>query len=179
MKFRVYGPYTVGRENKVITEETSNNYFSCVEASGEDWRIACGCYILATATSGGGWTPWYVGMTETKQLHKASLKDRNIKKFNTTLIKIASAKAKVFLLPKMTPSGGFSKNKEGIAELEKMLIGLAFQYNPDLLNTSETKYWKKTELEGVMNPSPGRATDNAVRLRETLGLQKPFGKPLD
>jgi len=79
----------------------------------------------------------------------------------------------------MTPSGGFSKNKEGIAELEKMLIGLAFQYNPDLLNTSETKYWKKTELEGVMNPSPGRATDAAVKLRETLGLQKPFGRPLD
>jgi len=43
----------------------------------------------------------------------------------------------------MTPSGGFSKNKEGIAELEKMFIGLAFQYSPDLLNTSETKYWEK------------------------------------
>ena len=176
MKFDVYGPYPIKREGKVVTQKTCDAYLESVEDD-YDWSNARGCYILAV-TAGGGWTPWYVGKAAKTSLHKTSLKSRNIVLFNEALKDKSKAKPVTFLLPKITPKGAFSTNQRGIAELERMLIGLAFQQNPDLLNKSQTKCWKITELVGVMNTSAPKATQAAVRLRKTLGLKKPFGKPL-
>lgn len=176
MKFEVCGPYEIGREHKVITEKTCRTYLDSVEFDG-DWVNARGCYILAV-TAGGGWTPWYVGKAAKTSLHTTALKHRNIVIFNEVLKKQGKAKPVVFLLPKKTPSDKFSTNSTGIAELETMLIGLAFQQNHDLLNISQAKQWKKTELVGVMNTS-AHATRAITKLRKTLGLKKPFGKLLD
>ena len=175
MKFDVYGPYTVRRENKQITKTTREGYLQLVESGGENWQQSRGCYILAVSSGKGGWNPWYVGMAEKTSLHKEALSVTNIVNFNEVLKKKTSATPAVFLLPKLTPAGKFSTDKNRIADLETMLIGMATMTNSQLLNISKTKIWKQTEIAGVMNTSTIRATNSAMLLRKTLSLKNSIG----
>lgn len=175
IQFAVYGPYPIplGGRGAIVDD----NQFWVEVVDDEKLANACGCYIFAAQTSGSPHPlPWYVGMTK-RTFKKEVLHGGNMTKFTNVLQDWKRIKPLLFLLPRLKPQGGFSADKRRIADLEKVLIGLSYQQNPDIINKSDTKIWRSTEIVGIMNTSAPRARDAAMRLRETLGIEKPIGKP--
>lgn len=175
IQFAVYGPYPIplGERGAIVDD----NPFWNEIVNDDKLANACGCYIFAAQTSGAPHPlPWYVGMTK-RTFKKEVLHGVNMTKFTKILQNWYKITPYLFLLPRLKPQGGFSTDKRRITDLEKVLIGLAYQQNPDIINKSDTKIWRSTEIVGIMNTSVSRAPRAAMRLRETLGVKEAIGKP--
>lgn len=80
---------------------------------------------------------------------------------------------RLIFIPLMTNSGSFAKrnNSKAIHMLENMLIGMAIQRNPYLMNVSQTKFLRHMCVPGVINTRQGQARSNAVqKLKKALGI---------
>ena len=175
MRFKVYGPYEIPRGNKgLIVKGSLDTFWDDIENENEGLTSACGCYVLATKTSGGTTaTPWYIGKAEKSKFSTESLNSDKIEKFNDALDDKKRAKPVLFLLAQITPAGKFRKPTAGkrraIGELESLLIGMAIKKNPDLINISGTKMLRDLEVIGFLNSKPLAKRGASKKLRDTFG----------
>jgi hypothetical protein len=144
-----------------------------VRSRDEDVPDACGCYIFALK-NGSNIVAWYVGKTEKLTFEKECFQATKVNYYNEVLAD-HNGSALLFLLPRMTASGNkYSKpTKSGYRDidfLEKLLIGIALERNPLLMNIKNTKLLKEMVVPGVMNSPQARPTLAVRDLRSALGL---------
>ena len=62
----------------------------------------------------------------------------------------------------MKPKSGFSTQNifRTIDKLEEHLISLGLLQNPELRNTSRTRFYKQTEVPGLLNKKAGKSRAN-------------------
>ncbi len=176
MKFKVYGPYEIPRGHKrLIVKEKLNAFWKEIEDEVPGLATACGCYVLATQTSGGSTaTPWYIGKAEKSKFRNESLSSDKISKFNDMLDQKKRAKPMLFLLAQVTPTEKFlrptANEREAIGELESLLIGMAIKENRHLLNIKGTKMFRELEVIGFLNSQPLARGGASKELRSTFGI---------
>jgi hypothetical protein len=124
-----------------------------------------GVYVFAMQ-AGKGIRPWYVGKT-TKSFASECFTDNKLLKYND----VVPGKGRPFLYLLTLSS---KVNKRAIEELESLMIGVALQKNPALLNLAKTKQYEVI-VHGVVNSSAGAPTKEARAFRRMIGLQKKAG----
>jgi len=172
MDFKVHGPFDVPRVGKLISRHAAEQraLWDQVEEEFPGLSSSIGCYLFALRGK-----VWYVGMAGKQSFSKECLSLHKQALFNEALQKVPNAKPKLFLLPKVGPSGKFrlpsGQDHPVIEAVENILIGVALKRNPSLLNIRGTKLLRDVNVPGVMNNRPGQATAHSVRaLRKALGL---------
>jgi hypothetical protein len=154
--FDVYGPFDVARTGGLI-EYSQPAFWSEVEDYDTGLSKAIGCYMFCL-THGTNIMPWYVGKTwakngfrgETFTPHKLVVYNR--------CINGRRALPQLFLFPLMTgtcdDAGNFSHNRSRgrkvIEWLEKTMIGMALQRNPDLGNLNDATLPRSVTVRGIM-----------------------------
>ena len=149
-------------------------FWSKVAAEDEDLPGACGCYLFALQ-NGNNIVPWYVGKTEKRTFEKECCGATQINYYNEILVDHNGTPG-LFLLPRLTGSGEkFAKpSKNGhrdIDFLETMLIGMALEKNPELLNVKKTALLREMKVPGVINSPQARPTFEVQSLRNALGIR--------
>jgi hypothetical protein len=163
MQFDIYGEFPIARNGSLVsrTKEAKNQFWAKVEEIEPALSEACGCYVFVI-----GSRAWYVGMAEKQSFKKECFALHKITQYNEALGKV-NGKPSLILLPKLTPSGRFSKpGKRGhsdIRMLETMLIGSALGRNQYLQNVKGTKLLREMNVPGFLNPKPGQARASTVQ----------------
>ena len=138
-----------------------------------DLPYAVGCYIFSIRT-GRGTLPWYVGMAEKQPFRKECFSYQKLVLFNEILAGRRGT-PKLTLIAKLTPRDRYARqSKNGhkdIQFLEKYLILLTIQRNPDLKNTRDTKFLRGMVVHGVFNTPPGGQASSVSELKNLLQLQ--------
>lgn len=118
-----------------------------------------------------GSLPWYVGKAERQSFRHECLTPHKVVHFNNALAG-RKAKPELFFIPQVTPSGQYrsptSSRRPAIRELESLLIGMAINRNPSLLNIAGTKWLQRLTVEGFLNTKKARS-DAAKALRDLVG----------
>src|SRR5215471_3743104 len=57
--------------------------------------------------------------------------------------------------------------------LEDMLIAMALEKNPKLINSKKTSFWRDMRVPGILNGKPGRANLSVHDLKNALGKKSP------
>jgi hypothetical protein len=178
MKFDVCGPYAIPMGKRGTISESKihlGSFWDEVEKDKKGLKAACGCYVLGISTGRSlKVKPCYIGKAESRTLEMESLHPDKIKKYNMELDKWQNGKPMLFFLPKVTPTGKFSKparsKNQFIQKLEDILIGMALKENPKLLNISETKHLRELEVSGFLNTKRLARRGPGKKLRATLGF---------
>jgi hypothetical protein len=170
MLFRTFGDFSIGLDEYGNIPDDLNDFWSIANAVKIGLNCAKGCYVFGIRTSGSDLVrPWYVGKTtkafesECFQSHKRVLYAKAISRYER-------ARPCLFLISRLTPKGAFFKGDSATSTdfLERHLISLGLQANPDLLNKQNTKLYREVQLRGILNGgSPDAA---AKKLRRALKL---------
>jgi hypothetical protein len=160
MKFEPHGPFELPRSNGGVDRSRKNSFWELVDKSHASLSSAVGCYIFAIK-AGKGFTPWYVGKTEKLSFGSETWQDGKLLIYGEVIRKYEKGKPVLFLLPKLTNKGKFSKPTTrrigAVAALEEMLIGTCLHRNRELLNKKMTRY-KAMHVPGYLNDQPGART---------------------
>ena len=125
--FKVHGPFTVPvRAGRKIDRQALNDFWN--ETVGEELTNSRGCYVFAMA-QGRGSLPVYVGMTRRQVFARECLNDRN----QLSLNEVLEGRGKL-VLHLIAHAGRGRLNESAILELEKYLIDIAADRNPEILN---------------------------------------------
>lgn len=171
--FSVYGEYPLPMANgNSFVEKLDKNFWRDVKENQAGLPDAIGCYIFGISTSGvERIIPWYVGKTTVSFRNECSQGDK-IHKFNQALQSYERCNPYLFLIAKVTPSGQFSAAcaQGDIEFLEKHLIAVALNANPNLINIRGAKMYEKLYVPGVLNSKPGNPGNAAKSLKACLKL---------
>jgi hypothetical protein len=159
--FDVSGPIEVPREsgNRMVAEKQT-----------EFWRgnaaiaKAKGCYVFAIR-AGGGYTPIYVGMT-TNSFKQECFMPHQMRHYNYGLAAYKSGTPVMFFL---IPHGRTERTMT--KEVEKFLIQLASEVNPDLRNR-QNKTLPKWRIKGVIRGEQGETTAPAREFRKMMWISQ-------
>jgi hypothetical protein len=165
--FDVVGPFQVPLERRP-------GYFVRRSGLEEFWKeCGCrddiGCYVFAVRSSGGAaMYPYYVGKSA-KSFGQECFSPTKMLKYVHVLAQFKKAKAFLFLVRPSIHRG--PRNRKAIAQLEKHLIEVAFQRNPELENVQNTPK-ADLQIRGVLNHhARGTPTLSARSFKNTMGLQ--------
>jgi hypothetical protein len=172
MKFDVVGGFEIARK-KNRHGLFDKEFWREVRSSNERIPDACGCYIFALK-NGSNIVAWYVGKTEKMTFEKECFQPTKINYYNDVLAD-HNGTPLLFFIPRLTPSGNkFSKPTNSgyrdVEFLEKLLIGMALERNPRLMNIKNTTLLREMVVPGVMNSPQARPTLAVSDLRNALGL---------
>ena len=180
MNFKVYGPFTVPRnDHGLISTDPADKrgFWDEVEETAEGLSGACGCYVFGLGPPGGGSLPWYVGRTKgTNGLVGECFQAHKINHYNNAIARYQRARPQLTLIAKVTPTTeAFAKpNANGhldVEQFEDFLIGVAYAKNQELMNVEGTTFLRDVVIQGVLNsPGRGRPTQAATDLKRLLGL---------
>lgn len=172
MRFDVAGPFIIERHGKKknITKESLQHLRDQLEEWREGLSEACGCYVFAKR-AGNGITPWYVGQACIRPMFKEALNSDNIGKYNTVLDDRGTPL--LFVLPALTPTGKLRKNPDNgklpsLNFLERWLISVALEKNPNLINNKETMFLRRLRVTGIFNATRGESTADSQALNAAL-----------
>lgn len=170
MLFEVEGPFPLYRTEAGLVDASAlarRYYWDWIEENVPGLPTACGCYIFSIRASRGS-LPWYVGKAERQSFQRECLTPHKIVHFNNALAG-RKGKPELFFIPQVTPAGKYrsptSSKRPAIKELESLLIGMAINRNPSLLNVAGTKWLEQIAVEGFLNTKKARS-GGAKRLRE-------------
>ena len=161
MKFEVQGPFELYRTNRGLIDnsaEAKRWYWEWVDDNVEGLSSACGCYVFAIKAPRGT-LPWYVGKAERQSFARECISHHKVNHYNNA---IAGRRGKplLFFIPQLTKKGRYRKptssSRPAIAELEKLLIGMALSRNPELMNTKGTRWFQKLTIDGLVNTKRAR-----------------------
>lgn len=177
MKYDPYGPFTLPRsdDNLIFVEDRGRaGFWREIDQHTPGLSNACGCYVFALR-SGGGVRPWYVGKAERQSFKSEVLTQDKITKYNSVLQAGKKGTPVLFLFSRITPersafSRPSSSNHRDIQYLEKMLITLALDRNPDLVNINETKMLRNLVVPGLINTPQGKLSKAAQAAKSLLGF---------
>jgi len=175
MKFAVYGPFRLSRKRKGVIADDSGEIREFWEYV-DDWvpslPDAIGCYVFCVNSK-----PWYIGKT-VKSFRRECYTDAKLKMYNRAYDKIKKGVPKLFFLAQETPAGNnfrkARKNRKSllIDNLELMLIGMALETNPSLLNVKDTRWQKNLEVKGFLRSKHSLGGEDAKQLRKMFGMSK-------
>jgi hypothetical protein len=166
MKFEPYGPFPLPRFNGGVDRSKKKSFWELIDKSHPSLSSAVGCYIFAIK-AGKGFTPWYVGKTEKMSFGRETWHDGKLLIYGEVIRKYDKGRPVLFLLPKLTTKGKFTKPTKrrigAVAALEEMLIGTCLQRNRELFNKKLTRY-KAMHVPGYLNDQQGARTQKAKDL---------------
>jgi len=161
-KFECFGPFKIPRKGTLVSDELKQ-FWQNIETRHEGLSGAKGCYVFGVKPSGTPRiTPWYVGQTNHQDFARECFTDNKIKHYNHALYEYKKGVPYLYLIASMKPKGGFSTQNivKTIDKLEEHLISLGLLRNPELRNTSNTKFYKETEVPGLLNKKAGKSKAN-------------------
>lgn len=173
--FDVYGPYDVDRVDGHVVR-AGQSMWAEAEAQDAGLARAWGCYMFCLQ-NGASVVPWYVGMTVANGGFRDEVfADHKLDVYNW--LSESRGKRTMLLFPMMTGdasySGQFSRNRNSIdiiKWLERTLIGLALDRNPELLNLRDTKMLRSVTVRGVIgSKAKGRPYQEVKYARKALGI---------
>jgi len=172
MNFDVAGPFDITRHGKKknIAKESLADLKEQMEEREVGLSESCGCYVFAKR-AGKGIIPWYVGQACRRPILKEALNDSNIIKYNKVLDQ--NGTPLLFVLPARTPQGKLRRRPEKpelpvLDFLERWLISVAIDRNPDLINSKETRFLRSLHVAGIFNAKQGESTSASKKLSRTL-----------
>lgn len=173
MRFQVAGPFPLYRTEAGLVDSSAlarRYYWDWIEENAPGLSSACGCYIFSIRASRGS-LPWYIGKAERQSFQKECLTPHKVVHFNNALAG-RKGKPELFFIPQVTRAGKYraptSSRRPAIRELESLLIGMAMNRNPDLLNIAGTKWLQQITVEGFLNTKKARS-GASKQLRDLFG----------
>ena len=177
MNFDTYGPFELDWDDD--TPQWRANFWKDVEAQ-EKYKglsTAIGCYVFCLRY-GDKLAPWYVGQTINQNGFKGEVfESHKVDHYDELMENKSRHTPCLMFFPLMTEdSWRFSQNRsQGEAHiewLETTLIGMAYAANPELRNSSKTKYFRKAYVNGIMGEhNYGRRTDDARAATKMFKLE--------
>lgn len=167
MKFYPYASVAIPRKhNGHVAKDQLRDFWEQVEDINEGLTGAIGCYIFSIR-SGGGLTPWYVGLAEKQSFLRECFQSHKLVHYNDVLASNHGT-PHLTLIAKLTSSGKQFVGPTGnthkdIGFLESMLITNCLSRNPELCNVKSTKMLREMVVPGLMNTPPGHGAANSVQ----------------
>lgn len=173
--FDVYGSFEISREEGVIYRSQpalwadARTYDSQLETS-------IGCYMFCLV-NGDSIMPWYVGKTTARGGFRAeTFTDHKLEVYNNVLSE-RRGRPHLFLFPMLTRNGGegsrFSRDRtqggKVIDWLEKTLMGMLLQRNPNLWNIRDLTLPRSVTVRGIIGESlKGRPHTEVQEARKAI-----------
>jgi len=161
--FKISGPlsvhHTKGPGGRAITEESIERFWR----DHPKFERRVGCYVFAMS-AGRGLTPWYVGKT-TRNFKKEIFTPHKLNYYTLAMIKYMKGAPAFFLV--VAPKSVGKPNNSKIREIEKYLINLAMEQNPELLNKQDASIpdWG---IKGVVRGGKGKVAAGVKKFRSML-----------
>lgn len=173
MKFQAFGPFEIPRDTPRVVASDSGalrGFWESAEETAPGISEACGCYVF-TLKAPRGSRPWYVGKSEKQSFRRECFAPHKINHYHRAIAE-RKGKPELIFLAEVTPAGKLKSPTVGkraaISALEGILIGMAVQRNPNLLNMRGAKMWKDLEVHGFLNTSRKAQSGAAGYLRHIL-----------
>ena len=171
MYYRLFGPFDVPIEKKLIVSRRSNqrlkDFWQEVERHHTGLSQATGCYVFSLSADSLPDLPCYVGQTSNQDFQKRWVNPR----IATMLFRMKrrrgykTAALKIYFVASMTNGAKkFSSRATDHKKAETLLIERATAVNSDLLNTQGKKFFAGLVIEGVVN-FDGRLSKSASSFR--------------
>lgn len=172
--FDVYGPFEIER-NEGDVFRSKQSMWDQVDNSDEELRSTIGCYMFCIR-NGSNIVPWYVGMTVRKEgFYGEVFEDHKLDLYN--FVTDRRGVREMFFFPLMTGDmtdvGRFSRSRSAkkpvILWLEKVLMGIALERNPELLNTRDLTLPRSVTVRGLIGERlKGRPYHEVAKARQAL-----------
>lgn len=163
-RFQVHGPHPVsfqkGAAAKYLDSENVKKFWDDHPSHARER----GCYVFAMKNK--GLVPWYVGRA-TKSFKQEVFSIDKLNKYNNALAKTKKGRPVLFFVAAPKKQG--APNVRHISKLERYLIRVAADANPDLLNVHGTKR-DSWSVVGVLRSGQGKPGKPAIALRRSLKL---------
>lgn len=173
MNYNVFGGFELPRKDKG-RGNYDNGFWRDVDAARPSLSNACGCYVFALQ-NGKNIKTWYVGKAERQSFRQECFSAAKRLIFNDILTE-HNGTPLLFFLPRMTPKNKLCKTTKkkysDIEFLETMLIGMALEENPLLVNSKKTKHLREMRVPGVIKSPQAAPTLPVRQLRNALGLSE-------
>ena len=175
--YEPYGPFQVPLDqHRQINSHGirgRGNFWSMIDELSVGLSTARGCYVFSIR-AGRGIRPWYVGQASGEKGFKQEVfQSHKLVHMNGVMARIKRGTPIIHLLPRITPTGRFSKNVQQaeLDYLETLLIGLALTQNHKLCNVQTAKLLQKVVVPGVTKGGgSGRLKESRATLKIALGL---------
>lgn len=171
MNYKVFGPYPIRRDGRLIskTRDHLRAFWSEIDAEAKGLSDACGCYVFSIRRRA-----WYVGLAEKQSFCQECFALHKLTQYNYALQHV-SGEPQLHLLAKLTPTGRFASpgvsGHRDIQFLETLLIGMALNQNENLQNVRGTKFLREMRVPGILRTARGEGRLAPVRsLRDALGM---------
>jgi len=157
MIFESYGGFDLPRTR---TGHWRRAFWEDVEAADDGLSNSIGCYVFCLKTKLAV-KPWYIGKTISKDgfrsevftPHKLSHYDEIMQPTIEGVLR-RNGQPSIMLFPLLTENWGFSSNRSNSVDtiewLETALIGMALSRNPEIANTSKTRFHREIFVNGII-----------------------------
>jgi hypothetical protein len=166
MKFDVFGPFDIACKKKPNIQLPHDNatkvqFRQALNTVQADLANASGVFVLY-ADAGKGYQPWYVGQT-TAQGFAKEIYGAPIHKFGSAVASAYSPSNKnvkfcALLFAAMTPKKKFKalKPQDSVIDfVESLMIGMALEKNPAIVNIQHASMLKKLTIPGILGSAHG------------------------
>lgn len=175
MNFESCGPFYYPRER---TGHWRKIFWQDVEKYWEGLSSGVGCYVFCI-DNGQRVRPWYVGKTLAKGGFQDEVFTSNKLDHYTEILSpqdedrsYRKGKPCILLFPLVTEKGLLSRNRSSsepyVDWLETTLIGMALSQNPEIANTSKTRFHREVYVNGLIGGQfqgrPSRGADLAKKV---------------
>ena len=157
--------------NNLVDKEKLRAFWEEIDGQKIGLSEAIGCYVFSIS-AGRGELPWYVGKTA-NAFRLECFQDHKLVHYNDVLAGRERGIPHLTLIARVTDTGRFSNANTGIDDvdfLEKYLIGVALERNPDLLNKKETAMIRDIYVPGIFNTKVGSPGEPAQHLKRILKI---------
>ena len=171
-KYGVFGPFEIPMHagTRVVDRKQLRDFWEeKVGKNNPGLPDASGCYIFGIHAKAGV-APWYVGQAK-KTFRGECFTDHKRQRYSEALVKKKGTPI-LLLLARQTSRGKFAtelKNSEANL-LENMLIQNCLRANREMLNISNTSFFKEAEIPGLLNSPRGAPSKSTEFLRCLLKL---------
>lgn len=165
--FTVGGPFEV--PTRGVTKRRSLDKSQCKSfwaGPAAGWANEKGCYVFALRR-GPGYLPLYVGKTVQQRFEAECFVDRNYRLLHEALD--GEPGTLVLFLVKYERTRG-KLNGKVIGDVEKFLVEIALDQNPDLKNRVYARKSSGFAIRGVHRAGPGKPSRAATAFKRALGL---------
>ena len=153
-----------GHYGRCLDENLEEKFWSQPRAKSVKAKI--GCYIFTLSTK-----PYYVGKA-TKSFGQEVFNLKNLNTYRDVVTRFVG-KPSMYFISHARPAGrkGATPTRV-IAQLEKLLIGLAHEANPSIRNNHHLNKEDRFHISGVYNSGQGKPSAAAAKVRKLLKLAK-------
>ena len=133
-------------------------------------KSAKGVYIFGLKY-GNSYKPYYVGKTNRNFGEEATFSEK-LRKYEHCINDNKGIPFMAFVAAKTSKKNEFSQksNDKLMLWLENFFIILAYQQNPDLINTAKTKFLRNVCITDLLHSNKGASNTNSRTFKKMMGL---------